>query len=268
MSCLVSSLQYSHFCCLTLRDKHTDWECPKKNDFEWNIVDCNKLKIKKKLNNNTPHNLCCKSDMKAIKFSMRSARHVAHTQQMKNTYEIFSRKPERVLGEDGRIWKNSINTWTEFIWLCLQICGGILWTFWFHRRLGVSCVAERLLASQRKTYATSRHFFQRLNMTSAVQSTCYVHVIRQCDGRATRYYISLSVTLTSISHLTSCTKGCSTDTSRTFFMTRTVSGGLYQVSLWLAGSCIVLKIHNMLSGTTVTALNHKAQWSHFMYHQV
>jgi hypothetical protein len=34
------------------------------------------------------------------KISMRSARHVAHTQQMRNTYEIFSRKPERL----RRVW--------------------------------------------------------------------------------------------------------------------------------------------------------------------
>lgn len=43
------------------------------------------------------------------------------------------------------------------------------------------------------------------------------------------------------SHSTSCTKGASTVESRTFFMTSTVSGGLYQVRRWLAGSWICLQ---------------------------
>lgn len=48
--------------------------------------------------------------------------------------------------------------------------------------------------------------------------------------------------LTAMSHLTSCTKGGRTLASRTFFMTSTESGGLYQVKRWLAGSWIVLSI--------------------------
>jgi len=127
----------------------------------------------------------------------------------------------------------------------------LLWTFWFHKRLGICCVAE-WQPPKEKNICHVPSVSSRLHMTSAVQSTYYAHVIRQCDGLVTWYNITLSVTLTSISHLTSCTKGCSTDTSRTFFITRTVSGGLYQVSLWLAGSCIVLQIHNMLSGTPIT----------------
>ena len=45
---------------------------------------------------------------------------------------------------------------------------------------------------------------------------------------------------TAISHLTSCTNGGKTVASRTFLMTSTVNGGLYQVKRWLAGSWIVL----------------------------
>lgn len=37
--------------------------------------------------------------------------------------------------------------------------------------------------------------------------------------------------LTSISHVTNCTNGGNTELSRTFLMTRTVSGGLYHVNL-------------------------------------
>lgn len=48
--------------------------------------------------------------------------------------------------------------------------------------------------------------------------------------------------LTWINHFTNLTKGWSTETSRTFLITRTVRGGLYQVNLWLAGSWIVLGI--------------------------
>lgn len=51
---------------------------------------------------------------------------------------------------------------------------------------------------------------------------------------------SRAVELTSISHVTNWTNGGNTDESRTFLMTRTVSGGLYHVNLWEAGSCMVL----------------------------
>jgi hypothetical protein len=38
--------------------------------------------------------------------------------------------------------------WTGFIWLRIEISGGILRTFGFNEVLGISCVAEQLLASQ------------------------------------------------------------------------------------------------------------------------
>lgn len=47
--------------------------------------------------------------------------------------------------------------------------------------------------------------------------------------------------LTSINHVTNWTNGGNTEESRTFLMTRTVSGGLYHVNLWEAGSCMVLQ---------------------------
>lgn len=58
-----------------------------------------------------------------------------------------------------------------------------------------------------------------------------------------------------MSHLTSCTNGGKTVASRTFLMTRTVRGGLYQVKRWLAGSWIVLckddiKINERISPKT------------------
>lgn len=53
--------------------------------------------------------------------------------------------------------------------------------------------------------------------------------------------------LTSINHVTNCTNGGSTEESRTFLITRTVSGGLYHVNLWEAGSCMVLQKLNLLS---------------------
>lgn len=45
---------------------------------------------------------------------------------------------------------------------------------------------------------------------------------------------------TSISHVTIWTNGGRTDESRTFLMTRTMSGGLYHVNIWEAGSWMVL----------------------------
>lgn len=56
------------------------------------------------------------------------------------------------------------------------------------------------------------------------------------------FLLSSKFQLTWINHFTNLTKGWSTETSRTFLITRTVRGGLYQVNLWLAGSWIVLGI--------------------------
>lgn len=44
-----------------------------------------------------------------------------------------------------------------------------------------------------------------------------------------------------MSHVTNCTNGGRTEESRTFLITSTVNGGLYQVSLCEAGSWMVLQ---------------------------
>lgn len=51
-----------------------------------------------------------------------------------------------------------------------------------------------------------------------------------------------TICFSSMSHSTSCTNGDSTVESRTFLITRTARGGLYQVSRWLAGSWICITI--------------------------
>ena len=166
---------------------------------------------------------------------------------------IFSRRPERLkrVGWSRRRWGDM----TETASTCGLDSSGCVC-----RLVAGSCEHFGSIEGWEFVYlndcwpSKERHVLRHVSFFGACIWPVQFSRPDTCTILATRYYISLPVTLTSISHLTSCTKGCSTDTSRTFFMTRTVSGGLYQVSLWLAGSCIVLQIHNM-SRTTITCFN-------------
>jgi hypothetical protein len=88
--------------------------------------------------------------------------HVTRMGEKRNTYNMLVWKPEakRALGRPMRRREDNLRmnlmeirwVWNGFVWLRIGTSGGLLWTqkwtFRFHKRRGISWLAEWLLASQ------------------------------------------------------------------------------------------------------------------------